>query len=141
MRRVDTSHKKGLEEEEEKRFFEISYCDVEAMYMVRILLEELMFDGISSIFPASGEEVGVASCLPALFKSPMSTSDSSSSSSSSPSEDAQFKRWRKKISWMTGIGLTPQEQEIRKKEQDEKIEPLALRRCEKMKEDLMHRSM
>ena len=72
----------------------------------------------------------------------MSSSDSpSSSSSSSPSSsDSQFERWRKNLSWITGLGLTPEEEQTRQRDLGKKLDESLIRRCEKMKLSLVETS-
>ncbi|KAF8514275.1 metalloprotease ATP23 [Gautieria morchelliformis] len=68
----------------------------------------------------------------------MSSSDASPSSSSSDAR--QFDRWRKNLSWATGLGLNPEEQQIRQRDLDRKLDESLLRRCEKMKLGLVETS-
>ncbi|KAF8515782.1 peptidase M76 family-domain-containing protein [Hysterangium stoloniferum] len=64
----------------------------------------------------------------------------SSDASPTPPEDRQFERWRKNLSWITGIGLTPAESESREKDLQVKLERSLLRKCQKTKDDLMQTS-
>ncbi|KAG9033063.1 Mitochondrial inner membrane protease atp23 [Tulasnella sp. UAMH 9824] len=73
-----------------------------------------------------------------------SSGDAPSSSSTAP--DAQdkdlkaFDRWRKSVSWITGVGLTPEDQARRKATKDAEAEEAMWVRCEKWKADLMKNS-
>lgn len=60
-------------------------------------------------------------------------------SSSSPNE-RRFEKWRKNLSWVTGLGLTPEEEEVRRHELDQKLDESLLRRCERMKRGLLENS-
>ncbi|GJJ11926.1 hypothetical protein Clacol_006164 [Clathrus columnatus] len=61
----------------------------------------------------------------------------SSSAPSSSADDPLFEKWRKNLSWITGLGLSEEEKQIRQKERQERIEPLLLKKCNKVKDSLM----
>lgn len=61
-------------------------------------------------------------------------------SSTDAKDERAFERWRKSAAWLTGIGLSPEEQAQRQNQRDLKREEAQWIRCEKWKEELLQAS-
>ncbi|KAG8878205.1 Mitochondrial inner membrane protease atp23 [Tulasnella sp. 331] len=62
------------------------------------------------------------------------------SSSTNARDERAFERWRKSAAWLTGIGLSPEEQAQRQSQRDLQKEEAQWIRCEKWKEELLKTS-
>ncbi|KZT58320.1 hypothetical protein CALCODRAFT_495047 [Calocera cornea HHB12733] len=62
------------------------------------------------------------------------------SGSRPPNGEGSFERWRKSAAWITGLGLSPEEEVVRAQEQERKTNAYQWERCQKWKTDLMWNS-
>jgi len=70
-------------------------------------------------------------------RTPQGMSDPSSSSSSRPSDEGAFERWRKDAAWVTGLGLSPEEELSRSRMQAQNQKTIEYKKCEETKANLL----
>lgn len=80
-----------------------------------------------------------SSSRPTIASSSLEAS-SSTATPTSAKEERAFERWRKSAAWITGVGLTPEDQAQRQAQKELQRDEALWIRCEKWKDDLLKTS-